>query len=166
MTPRSERIGLPFMIAGQLSKEDTHNEALQLLDLLVSGKIYPDECASAPDEPSKSLFYRIAPDAEGEFANRDGQLAANTAGGWRFIAPFEGCRLQESLSGINWVFRDGSWLEGIEEVCELHVNGEKVIGGREAAIPDPEGGAVIDDEARQAIAALLSACRRHGLIET
>jgi hypothetical protein len=39
-----------------------------------------------------------------------------------------------------------------------------VVGPQAAAIADPDGGAVVDGEARTAIAAILAALRSHGLI--
>jgi hypothetical protein len=48
----------------------------------------------------------------------------------------------------------------------LVIGGNQVVGPRAAAIDSPADGAVIDVEARAAIAAILDALRQHGLIES
>lgn len=48
----------------------------------------------------------------------------------------------------------------------VRVNGNKVLGGREAAVADPAGGATVDAQARTAIAGILAALRGHGMIST
>jgi hypothetical protein len=45
------------------------------------------------------------------------------------------------------------------------IDGVRVVGPREAAIPAPSGGTIIDAEARAAIGAMLAALESHGLIE-
>jgi hypothetical protein len=47
----------------------------------------------------------------------------------------------------------------------LFIDGEQVVGGRLGSIPAPAGGAVVDVEARTAMAQILAALRTHGLIE-
>lgn len=58
----------------------------------------------------------------------------------------------------------GMWEIGSLRASALLVGGQQVVGARAAAVPDPAGGATVDVEARQAIDAILSALRQHGLI--
>lgn len=44
------------------------------------------------------------------------------------------------------------------------IGGQQVVGARGAAIAGPAGGAMVDSEARAAIAQILSALGTHGLI--
>ena len=44
------------------------------------------------------------------------------------------------------------------------LDGDQVLSGRQPAIADVSGGAVIDVQARSALASILSALRQHGLI--
>lgn len=46
------------------------------------------------------------------------------------------------------------------------VDDVQVVGGQEAAILDPTGGATVDAEARTAISLILTAMRNHGLISS
>jgi len=84
--------------------------------------------------------------------------------GWRFIAAAEGMRAWVRESGGFALFSEGAWHVG-EAYGRLIVDGEQVVGPRAEAIEDPDGGAVIDAEARDAILAILAALREHGLVD-
>ncbi len=62
-------------------------------------------------------------------------------------------------------YRAGVWEAGVAIASSLVIDGEQVVGGREAAIEDPDGGSTVDTEARIAIEAILNSLRTHGLIE-
>lgn len=166
MTMNSARLGLPFLIAGQAQKEDTHNEALLALDLLLCGSLAADTVTVPPGAPTVGTLYRIGAGATGAFTQRDGQLAGWTEAGWRFFLPFDGLAVTERETGLLWHYRAGSWERGVARCQEVQVGGRKVLGSQQPAIPTPSGGANVDSEARAAISAILTACRLHGLIAT
>jgi len=76
----------------------------------------------------------------------------------------EGMRLWLGRNAGHACFTGGGWHAG-EVHGRLIVAGEQVVGARAAAIPEPEGGTVVDAAARAAISAVLVALRAHGLIE-
>lgn len=82
-----------------------------------------------------------------------------------FARSYEGMRLLVRSSGETAIYRSGAWQLGTIRGAEIVLGGQKVVGPRAAAIADPSGGALVDSEARAAIAAILSAMRTHGLIE-
>jgi hypothetical protein len=53
----------------------------------------------------------------------------------------------------------------VVEAEDMPVNGKKVVGERQPAVPSPSGGTIIDAEARAAIAAITAALKSHGLTE-
>ena len=162
MTPR---LGLPLLVAGQAQKELFHNEALALIDLLLAGSVEGAPLAAPPATPTLGTFYRVASaGATGAFAGRDGALAGWSAGGWRFVAPVEGIRLTDRVSGVELAFRGGAWTSGSIRASEILVSGVKVVGARGPAIADVAGGSTIDTQARAAVAQMLAALRTHGLI--
>lgn len=164
MTPR---LGLPLLVAGQVQKELFHNEALALIDLLLAGSVEDGAIAAPPPSPVIGRFYRVASaDASGVFAGHERALAGWSAGGWRFVAPVEGMRLTERISGLDLAYRGGAWTSGSARASELVINGQKVVGARGPAIADVSGGSTTDAEARLAIGQILGALRTHGLIET
>jgi hypothetical protein len=53
---------------------------------------------------------------------------------------------------------------GIIKAGEVQINGTKVLGVQQPAIPGAVGKAVIDGEARSVLAQVLATLRAHGLI--
>jgi hypothetical protein len=68
-------------------------------------------------------------------------------------------------TGTTVTYRSGQWEIGQVRGTALVIGDEQVVGGRTAAIASPAGGATVDNEARAAIDAILSALRGQGLIE-
>jgi len=68
--------------------------------------------------------------------------------------------------GLFATYLTGGGEIGALHGASVHIDGMKVVGPRAAAIADPAGGAIIDAEARGSIGQILTALRRHGLIET
>lgn len=158
------RFSLPQLAPGQAQKEWWHNEALQLVDLLLCPVVEGAALAVPPTSPAIGACYLVASGATGAWAAKDGMLAGYTEGGWRFIAPIEGARVLDRASGQTILRRDGTWETGIVRAQEYRVAGVTVVRQQQAAIADPTGGSVIDAQCRTAIAAILSTLRTHGLI--
>ena len=59
----------------------------------------------------------------------------------------------------------GSWHVGRLTAAQLVIDGEQVVGPREPGIEEPDGGGVVDIEARVAVEAILATLRAHGLID-
>ena len=160
------RLVLPFIVPGQAQKELVHNEALQVLDAVVSAAVEGPPLATPPASPVVGSSYIVGASPTGAWAGQADKLAALTSGGWRFVAPVEGLSAIVRNSGSTAVFRSGSWEIGKLRGSEVDVDGIKVVGARQAAIAAPSGGATADLESRAAIVAILAALRTHGLIAT
>ncbi|MEO7365137.1 MAG: DUF2793 domain-containing protein [Sphingomicrobium sp.] len=160
------RLLLPMLAAGQAQKELFHNEALQLLDVLVAGAVEGLPLATPPASPAIGNCYIVAGSPTGDWAGHAHQVAAYTSGGWRFVAPREGMSFAVVSNGKTAAYRSGAWVIGTFSGSQLVVDGLKVVGARGAPISAPSGGATTDAEARTAIGLILSAMRAHGLIET
>ena len=163
---RTPRLGLPLLVPGQAQKEVFHNEALQLLDGLALALVETGPLAAPPESPKPGHCFLVAPGAGSEWLGKDNHIACWSETGWRFIAPSEGFTIAVGDCASPAAFLDGGWVVGSLRGSEVKIAGQKVVGAREPAIPDPSGGKTVDSEARQAIAALLLAVRRHGLIES
>ncbi len=158
------RLALPLLAAGQAQKEMSHNEALALLDLAAQARAEAIGTDTPPGDPEPGQCWILGADPTGEWAGQAHKVAGWTAGGWRFLAPFEGLRLWLGRSGGFACFCGGEWIAG-EAHGRLIVEGDQVVGPRAAAIAEPEGGTVVDAEARAAIVAVLLALRGHGLVD-
>lgn len=160
------RLALPYLSPGQAQKELFHNEALQLLDILVAAAVEEPPRASPPASPAVGSSYIVALAAGGAWAGKDRYLAAYSSGGWRFIAPRDGMLAYVRSTSLWAVYRSGDWELGSVRGSSLIIGGQQVVASRGAAIAAPAGGAIVDAEARSALGQILSALRQHGLIET
>ena len=160
----SDRYSLPFIQAAQAQKELMHNEALAMIDILLHAQAESASLAAPPPGALSGQCWIVAPGASGEWAGNDGKLAAMTSGGWRFVAPRAGMRVAISDEGMAYIYNGTSWSAEAVRSDGYYVDGEKIIGERAGAIPDPTGGASMDSEARTAIINILSVLRGHGLI--
>ncbi|HWL47768.1 MAG TPA: DUF2793 domain-containing protein, partial [Sphingomonadaceae bacterium] len=140
MTDITARFALPLLQSGQAQKELFHNEALALIDALlhpVAEMLGADTPPAAP-EPGQCWIVGAAP--SGDWAGRSGQIAAWTAGGWRFAAPATGMTVWLADANVRALYDGSAWREGVVPATALQVGGQQVVGERQSAIADPAGG--------------------------
>lgn len=159
------RLALPFLSAGQAQKEVYHNEALQMLDVLVGGCVEEPPRASPPSAPVIGDSYIVGDGATAEWAGKSQSIAAFTSGGWRFIAAREGMTVYVRSTGTLAAYRADSWELGLIRAMSVVIGGQQVVGRRAAPIALATDGATIDAQARAAIGQILTTLREHGLIE-
>lgn len=165
MADTTDRYGLSLLQAGQAQKEITHNEALLGIDALLHAAAESRSLAAPPASPDPGRCWIVASGASGAWAGHAGDLACWGDGGWRFHTPREGCLVWVHDDGCYGRFGPYGWVFGDWPASALVVGGNKVVGGRGAAVAAPAGGSVADAEARAAISAIIARLREHGLIE-
>lgn len=165
MAEATDRYGLPLLQAGQSQKEVTHNEAIVRADALLHPAVESRTLASPPTSPAPGQAWIVATGASGEWAGRDGSIAAFQAGGWTFVVPSEGCLVWVKNEGVFAVFAPGGWNAEAWPVKGLSLDGDGLLTNPQPAIAAPTGGATVDNEARAVIGQILSALRAHGLIQ-
>lgn len=158
------RFALPLLAAGQAQKEMSVNEAMTLLDALVQASAESAGNDTPPGDPLPGQCWIVGSSPAGVWAGASQKLAVWTEGGWRFVQAREGFAVYLRSNGLTARFEEGTWRTGAIAAAEIEIGGQRVIGPRQPAVADPSGGAVVDTEARAAIAAILSAFRSHGLI--
>ncbi|MBX7541372.1 DUF2793 domain-containing protein [Qipengyuania sphaerica] len=139
-TPRHS---LPFLFAGQSQKEFTVNEALARIDFLLQPAI-AGELGSPPPTPVAGDCYIVASNPDGEFTGKKDAIASWDGQQWSFAVPHNGMKIFDTGLGAYRSF-DGQWT---------------VLASPAA----PSGGATVDDEARQAVQAILDALRSFGIL--
>jgi hypothetical protein len=161
----TSRFALPLLHAGQAQKEVFHNEAVVGIDAL----LHPDvqgvgvDAPPAAPEPGQAWIVGTAP--TGDWAGHADAIACWTTGGWRFVAPRTGMAVwAESLARPVRYRAGAGWQVGVITASRIEIDGVQVIGARVGAIAMPAGGAIVDEQAREAIGAMLDALRAHGLI--
>ena len=105
----SARFALPFLAAGQAQKELVHNEALQILDLMVAAAVEEPPRTAPPSSPTVGATYIVAAGATGDWAGQDLSLTGFTDGGWRFVPPREGTLAYVVSASVWAVFHGGAW---------------------------------------------------------
>lgn len=133
----SPRWGLPFLFSGQSQKEIFHNEAIFLLDSLISPYVLGEADDPAPLSPSHGNCWIIGAAPTGDFAEKPGWLAIWSENGWRFMEPCRGLRVFDAAANCCRVYEGVAWTD-----AEI--------------ITPPSGGAVVDEEARGAISELIN----------
>ncbi|MCW4462214.1 DUF2793 domain-containing protein [Sphingomonas sp. BT-65] len=118
-----------------------------------------------PPDPVPGQCWIVGDSPAGAWAGSAGALASWTEGGWRFAAPREGMAVWIAGEELAARYVSGAWRAGQLSAAQLVIDGEQVVGAREGAIDEPDGGSVVDAEARAAIEAILQALRAHGLID-
>lgn len=144
MTETTARFGWPLLAPGQAQKEMTHNEALASIDLAVA-PVVEGIAAGPPAAPAIGDTWIVGAAPEGEWVGRTDALAGWTAGGWRFVAPPPGLCATRRGDLASLRFGGSGWQTP-------------------ATVAGPEGGAVIDTEARATLGILIDALRARGLI--
>ena len=158
------RFVLPLLTAGQAQKEIFVNEAVTLIDALVQPCVESAGEDTPPADPLPGQCWVVGAAPEAPWTGAAGKLAIWTANGWRYVEPREGMAVHVRSEGVIARYVDGVWQIGTVAAHEFRVEGQRVVGPRQPAIGDPSGGAVVDAEARDTIAALLDTLRAHGLI--
>lgn len=139
----SARFNLPYLFAGQAQKEFIVNEALATVDALLHGAI-EGELSTPPVSANDGECWLIGASPTGVWADKAGQIACYQADNWLFVAPQDGLRLYNRATGQFWLYADG-W----------HVP---------ATPQEPDGGTTIDQEARDAIGAIIAVLQQGGLL--
>jgi hypothetical protein len=165
MSDATARLALPFILPGQAQKEFYHNESLTRIDIALHAAVESAPLAAPPATPALGQTWIVAANTSGIWSEKENNLASWSEGGWRFIEPTPGMLAWNKTAGHWLQWREGGWSSGELSAASYFVNGKKVVGERQPAVPSPSGGTIIDEEARTAIAALTASLKSHGLID-
>ena len=135
---------MPLLHAAQAQKEITHNEALVLMDALLTGIV--EAVANDPGSLSAAAgqSWIVGPAPVGAWAGQAGKIAVFTEGGWRLATAPAQLQLLDRAAGLRRRFDGSDWIAY-------------------PAIAEPTGGSTVDIEARAALGAVLAALRLAGL---
>lgn len=81
---------LPLIQTDQTRKEETHNEALYLLDAVVQAGVMSKSTGTPPDYPADGERWIVGPDAEGAWEDHEDELAVWQLDRWVFFEPKAG----------------------------------------------------------------------------
>ncbi len=135
---------LPLLFSGQSQKEFFVNEALSLIDATLARTVTASQSAPPP-APAEGEIFRVT-SGTAEWTDESDKLAAWIGGSWHFISPTNGALIFDQGAGVFLQFLNG-WVSP-------------------NTLSSPQGGSVIDVEARNAIDEIIQNLRSFGLIDT
>jgi len=103
MPDQTPNLSLPFIMPAQAQKHVTHNEAIELLDMIVQLTLEATGATTPPESANEGEAWGLGTGATDAWFGQDGMIATWRGGGWLFVAP-----------------RDG-WLAWVSDVAELQV---------------------------------------------
>jgi hypothetical protein len=130
----------------------THNEALALIDVALHPGVIDVRATPPAATPEPGSCWIVGEGARDAWAGCEGQIAAWTVGGWRFVVPREGMLAWVATTGRFARFGGNMWHRGAP------------LGAAIPLEPIASGGAVVDAEARTAIASLQATLTDLGLV--
>ena len=105
----TENLQIPYILPSQAQKHVTHNEAIKALDTIVQLAVKTRALAAPPATPAAGVRYIVAAGATGEWAGREGKVAAWQDDAWNFHAPKAGWIAYAADENTMLVFLDGNW---------------------------------------------------------
>ena len=109
MPDTTPNLSLPFIMPAQAQKHVTHNEAIELLDMIVQLTLEQAGATTPPSSPGEGQAWALGNGATGAWAGQDGMIATWRGGGWLFVAPRDGWMAWVNGSGTMQVFDGGAW---------------------------------------------------------
>ncbi|MBE0413660.1 DUF2793 domain-containing protein [Yoonia sp.] len=92
MSDQTPNLALPFILPAQAQKHVTHNEAIELLDMIVQLTLESTGATAPPVAPSDGQAWAVGAGATGGWAGQDNLIATWRGGGWLYAAPHDGWR--------------------------------------------------------------------------
>ena len=90
MSDQTPNLSLPFIMPAQAQKHVTHNEAIELLDMIVQLRLMSVDTATPTAAPEDGESWAVPDGATGAWAGQAGMIATWRGGGWLFVPPREG----------------------------------------------------------------------------
>lgn len=120
MADQTPNLSLPFIMPAQAQKHVTHNEAIELLDMIVQLTFEAVGTTTPPSGATEGQAWALGAGATDAWAGQDGMIATWRGGGWLFVTPRDGwlawVRDAEELR----VFKSGAWeIHGTPELQNL-----------------------------------------------
>ncbi|OYX48890.1 MAG: hypothetical protein B7Y97_10240 [Sphingomonas sp. 32-66-10] len=161
----TSRFALPLLHARQAQKELFHNEAVVGIDTLLHPDVQAVGVDAPPATPESGQAWIVGDAPTGDWAGHAGEIACWTDGGWRFATPRTAMDVWAESLARRVRYRAGAgWQIGVITASRIEIEGVQVIGPKREAVATPAGGAIVDEQARDAIGTILDALRAHGLI--
>ena len=109
MTNQTPKLAMPFIMPAQAQKHVTHNEAIELLDMIVQLTVESASAIVPSVAPVEGQTWALGAAPTNDWSGQGGKIASWRGGGWFYITPQEGwmawCKDDSDLK----VFSGGVW---------------------------------------------------------
>ncbi|EBA10726.1 DUF2793 domain-containing protein [Roseobacter sp. CCS2] len=109
MSDQTPNLALPFIMPAQAQKHVTHNEAIELLDMIVQLTLEASNATTPPGLPSEGEAWALASSPTGDWSGHGGHIATWRGGGWLFVTPREGWMAWVKDDAELQVFTGAAW---------------------------------------------------------
>ncbi|MCK0097038.1 DUF2793 domain-containing protein [Yoonia sp. F2084L] len=109
MPDQTPNLSLPFIMPAQAQKHVTHNEAIELLDMIVQLTLESIAANVPPGAPMEGQAWALGTSPSGDWSGQGGQIATWRGGGWLFVALREGWMAWVKDAAALQVFTGGAW---------------------------------------------------------
>ncbi len=141
----TQNFSLPLLFSGQSQKEFVVNGTFCIIDSLLQ-KTVIGSLSAPPADAAEGACFRVLPSATGEWNGKDNQIAVYIGQAWHFVSPFAGLTVFDQSAG-HFIYFDVEW-QAAQSPAAL------------------QSGATIDSEARTAIAELIEALQKTGILSS
>ena len=114
MSQNSARLNLPYIQPAQAQKHVTHNEAIELLDMLVQLTLVDFDHDTPPVSPAEGDAWALGPAPTGAWGGHSG-IATWRGSGWLFVTPQTGWQAYgitpaevRTFDGTTWIAASGT----------------------------------------------------------
>lgn len=102
--------GLSLMEASSSAKSIDYNEAVKIIDALLSGSVEDTAQTAPPGAPSDGDLWAVPAAATGDWAGQGGKLALFIGGGWVFKAPPASLIFTSVANGLTYASSGAEWV--------------------------------------------------------
>lgn len=109
MSQSSTRLNLPYIQPAQAQKHITHNEAIELLDMIVQLGVQGTGAIQPPATPVTGETWALGVLPNGAWAGQGGKIASFRGGGWLFVTPQTGWQAYDISTQNMLVYNGADW---------------------------------------------------------
>ena len=106
------KLALPELDVSQAGKEITHNQALAILDQVVSALVVDKDLSTPPGSPANGSLYIVKATGLAAWASHNNHLAfwLDAVAAWTFVVPWDGCRVWVTDEDIWYQYSGSAWV--------------------------------------------------------
>jgi len=110
MSQTSTHLNLPYIQPAQAQKHVTHNEAIELLDLIVHLTVQDFDATTPPGTPAEGETWALGLAPTDAWAGHPGKIASFRGGGWLFVTPQTGWQAYSIIAEDIRVYTGAIWV--------------------------------------------------------